>query len=346
MQQVDFENVVKDAWQAYDASRDIQSIKDISARVSTNHVYRIKCKDGSNIIAKLSYFGKYEHFVEDHAIINTLSNNLPSPFHNCLARSLFKGDRLFVYKTQVQSIPMWVVFYRPIAVKSKLPNRLDDKHIQNLGIEFGKFHKACSVVRNTLPPSSKTMRTDIEELLTYLNTEEGWFEYGTMSELIKSHCKQFLDFYERCNHQAIPVIPVFVDWNIGNFSITGRTRLYSRWDYDWFRMSTRMIDFYFFARVVSDVGDRTTFTYNISVLQEERFLYFLKFYHLTYPLSREEIEFLPEMYRFFLLNYVIKYGRYFFHSIYADQLKREALIHHLPSISNFRVESILESLKL
>ena len=346
MHRVDFEKVVKDAWQAYDDSREILSIKDISAMVSTNHVYRIKFKDGTNIIAKLSYFGQYEHFVEDHTIINALSNNLPSPFHDCLARSLFKGDKLFVFKAQIQSIPLWIVFYRPIAVKHKLPRRLEEKHIQKLGTEFAKFHKACTIVRNTLPPSSKTMESDIQELLAYLETEEGWFEYGTMSEVIKTHCEQFLSFYEDCDHLNVPVIPVFVDWNIGNFSVTGRTRLYSRWDYDWFRMSTRMIDFYFFARVVSEVGDRTIFTYNIDVFNEERFHQFLQFYHQVYPLTVEEIHFLPEMYRFFLLNYVIKYGRYFFHSIYADQLKRETLWTHLPSLSSFSVEPIIKALQL
>lgn len=346
MHRVDFQKVVKDAWQAYDPSRPIRSIKDISARVSTNHVYRIKFADGTNIIGKLSYFGTYKHFVEDHTIINALSNNLPAPFHNCLARSLFKGDKLFVYKTEEESVPMWVVFYRPIAVKHKLPPRLEEEHIQKLGLEFAKFHKACTRVRHTLPSSSKSMKSDVEELVAYLNTEEGRFEYGPLREMIHEHCLSFLEFYNSCKHLPIPAIPVFVDWNIGNFSMTGRNRLYSRWDYDWFRMSTRMIDFYFFARIVSDVGDRTTFTYNIDVFTEERFLRFLTYYHEVFPLSREEIQFLPEMYRFFLLNYVLKYGRYFFHSIYAEQLKREALTKHLPSIQNFDVTPILEYLNL
>lgn len=325
MHQIDFEKVVKDAWQAYDASRPIRSIKDISARVSTNHVYRIKFEDGTSIIGKLSYFGTYEHFVQDHTIINALSNNLPAPFHDCLARSLFKGDKLYVYKTEEESVPMWVVFYRPIVVKHKLPARLQEEHIEKLGIEFAKFHRACTIVRNTLPSSSKSMKSDVIELLNYLETEEGEFEYGAMIHMIREHCQAFLNFYESSSHQHIPIIPVFVDWNIGNFSITGRKRLYSRWDYDWFRMSTRMIDFYFFARIVSDVGDQTTFTYNIGVLKEERFLRFLSYYHEVYPLTKEEIMFLPEMYRFFLLNYVLKYGRYFFHAIYSNQLKLEAL---------------------
>jgi len=75
MQQINFLKIVKLAWQAYDDSRKIQSIEDISAKVSTNHVYRITFEDGLFIIGKLSYFGRHEHFGEDNTIINALSNN-------------------------------------------------------------------------------------------------------------------------------------------------------------------------------------------------------------------------------------------------------------------------------
>jgi len=126
--------------------------------VSTNHVYRIKFEDKSFVIAKLSYFGKYEHFIEDHTIINALSNNLPHPFDHCLARSLIKGNTLYVHREQNDLLDVWVVFYRPIGVKHKLPRRLEEKHIEKLGGEFAKFHKACTSIRHTLPPSSKTMR--------------------------------------------------------------------------------------------------------------------------------------------------------------------------------------------
>ena len=72
---IDFNDIVSKAWNAYDSSREIAQIEDISAKVSTNHVYRITLKDRNFVVAKLSYFGKYEHFVEDHAIINAMANN-------------------------------------------------------------------------------------------------------------------------------------------------------------------------------------------------------------------------------------------------------------------------------
>src|SRR3954468_19310455 len=168
---IDFTAIVKEAWLAYDKTREIARIVDISAMVSTNHVYRITFVDGNFIIAKLSYFGEYEHFVEDHSIIDTLSNNLPAPFENFLARSLAKGRQLFVYRFQNKILDAWVVFYRPITVKKRLPKRLEEGQIVKLGEQIALFHKACHYTRNTLPPSSKTLSTDIDHLLRILQTD-------------------------------------------------------------------------------------------------------------------------------------------------------------------------------
>ena len=46
------------------------------------------------VIAKVSYFGTYEDFVEDHSLINALANNLPEPFDNILSRSLLHKNEL------------------------------------------------------------------------------------------------------------------------------------------------------------------------------------------------------------------------------------------------------------
>jgi len=152
----DFISIVKNAWQNYDQSRTIKSVRDISANVSTNHVYRIDFEGHQPVIAKLSYFGYYEHFVEDHTIINSLANNLPSPYENLLSRSLMKGNNLYVYRHKDKVLDAWVVFYRPIEIRDRLPRRLEKKHIITLGKHFAHFHQACTSIRNTLPASSKT----------------------------------------------------------------------------------------------------------------------------------------------------------------------------------------------
>ena len=344
---IDFNAIVSEAWQAYDASREILHIEDISAKVSTNHVYRITLRDSNFIVAKLSYFGKFEHFVEDHSIINSLSNNLPEPYENVLARSLMKGSELFVHRHQSEIIDAWVVFYRPIKIRNKLPRKLNDEQIMMLGKEMAKFHKACDTVKGTLPHSAKTMNVDIDDLLHTLQTPEGKFEYRSHIGLIQEQCELFKENYVSLNADSLQAMPVFVDWNIGNFSLTPHFKLYSRWDYDWFRMSSRVMDFYFFSRVVSEIGDRTIFSYNVDVLMQDRFLLFLKTYHKYYPLSEQEILLIKEAYRFFLLTYVVKYGRYFFHELFANKLQKEAYLEHLPALDQkFNPKPILDALNL
>ncbi|MEZ4886947.1 MAG: hypothetical protein R3E32_19615 [Chitinophagales bacterium] len=341
---IDFTTVVKYAWMAYDTSRAIKSITDISAMVSTNHVYKVLLTNGSFVIAKITYFGRFEHFVEDHTIINVLANNLPAPFENFLARSLISGTDLFVHRFQNKFVDAWVVFYKPIKISKRLPKRFDDEQINAMGKQFATFHQVCTDIRNTLPNSSKTLQTDIHDLLYSIQSED--HEHRRYFDLLKRNCELFLENTDKLGADKFPKIPVFVDWNIGNFSVTRTYKLFSRWDYDWFRMSSRILDFYFLSRIVSDIGDRTIFTYNIGTLMESRFLQFLKSYHQEYPLQKNEVLFMKEAYRFFILHYVIKYGRYFFHEMYANKLQKEALEQHLPSIDNFDADRILRALNI
>lgn len=339
---MDFLTIIRYAWMAYDSTRPIKRITDISAMVSTNHVYKIRLEDDNNIIAKLSYFGKYEHFVEDHTIINALSNNLPVRYENFLSRSLMKGNQLFFHRFQNDIIDAWVVFFRPIKIKKSLPRRLEDKDIALMGREFAEFHKSCSLIRHTLPITSKNMTTDVNQLLQVVDEE-----FPQYADDIKKQCDLFLNNTYKINVHGFEKIPVFVDWNIGNFSVSANGKFYSRWDYDWFRMSSRIVDFYFISRIVSNVGDRTLFTYNVDTLMEDRFLLFLQHYHKVYPLTEPEVLFLQEAYRFFLLNYVVREGNYFFRKSIATQLQREAFEQHLPNIERvFSADKILRALNL
>jgi Ser/Thr protein kinase RdoA (MazF antagonist) len=344
---MDFSIIIKKAWEGYDDSKTISKIEDISAMVSTNHVYRITFDDEDIIIAKLSYFGKFEHFKEDHRIIHSLSNNLLYPFENLLAKSLLKNNRVYIYHYKQGRIDAWVVFYNPTRILDRLPRRLDDDLIKKLGQQLGKFHKACSKISNVLPKSSKTLRTDIYALQQQLEKNEQNFGSAMQVDFLKYHCDLFLRNRSKYNMSSFDIIPVFIDWNIGNFSVAPNYELYSRWDYDWFRMSYRVLDFYFFSRVVSDAGDRTVFSYVIGPMMEDRFITFLKEYHKVYPLTADEIRFMKEAYRFFILNYVIKDGKHFFSEQYAKKLQAEAFDVYLPSVDrDFDAEKIIEALGL
>jgi hypothetical protein len=112
-------------------------------------------------------------------------------------------------------------------------------------------------------------------------------------------------------------------------------------------MSYRMMDFYFFSRVVSDAGDRTVFSYGINTMMEDRFLIFLEEYHKINPLTSNELRFMREAYRFFILNYVIKDGSYFFTEQYAGKLQVEAFDIYLPSVDlDFDAEKLIDVLKI
>lgn len=344
---MDFSRIIKKALDGYDASKVISKIEDISAQVSTNHVYRITFEDEDIIIAKLSNFGKYEYFREDHRIIHSLSNNLLYPFENLLAKSLLKNNRVYTYRYRQGKTDAWVVFYNPSRVISRFPRKLEESHIRKFGQQIGRFHRACSRLKNILPKSSKTLRTDIQTLMKGIAGDENLFGNRLRADYLIYHCELFLKNRLKLNAGSFENIPVFIDWNIGNFSITNDFELYSRWDYDWFRMSSRMMDFYFFSRVVSSVGDRTVFSYVIDTLNEDRFLIFLEEYHKINPLTADEVRFMREAYRFFILNYVMKDGNYFFSEQYAKKLQAEAFDIYLPSVDrDFDAKKILDALKL
>lgn len=344
---VNFEEIIRKAWEGYDPSRSVARVEDLSVYVSTNRVFKVFFSDEEHIIAKVSSYGRYDNFKEDHRIIHALSNNLLYPFENLLTKSLLKNNRVYTYRQKKGKEDRWVVFYNPTRVMQRLPARLDEPLIKSFGRQIGKFHIACSRIRNVLPKSSKTLRTDINALQEEMNGHERRFGGKHQADYIKQHCDLFLKNRLKCNAGSFEMIPVFIDWNIGNFSVINKHELFSRWDYDWFRISSRMMDFYFFSRVVSNIGDKTDFSYLITTMSEDRFLLFLQEYHKVYPLLADEIRFLREVYRFFILNYVIKEGNHFFSDQYAKRLRQEAIDIYLPSVDTlFDPEKIIKHLKL
>ena len=127
---------------------------------------------------------------------------------------------------------------------------------------------------------------------------------------------------------------MLIDWNLGNFSVAptdGGFRLFSRWDYDWFRIEPRLLDFYFLSRVSSRTGDRTRFTYGAHTLTEPSFLALLRAYQQVFPMSADEVRFLPEVYRFFILNYVVREGARFFRPDLCTAFRRDAVRTYLPA---------------
>jgi hypothetical protein len=200
-------------------------------------------------------------------------------------------------------------------------------------------------------PSWKTLGSDTAAVYDALGSETWRAERGfpvELDESMRAHCDRFLLNSEKLGYHELPKMPVLVDWNIGNFSVGLQEhgfRLFSRWDYDWFRIEPRALDFYFCARVVRSEGDQTLFTYSADPFFDERFFLFLRHYHAVSPLLAEEVLFLKEAYRFFLLNYVVRSGEHFFRASYCSRLQRETVDLHLPRLDGISFEPLLEVLR-
>lgn len=341
------ETAVVAAWRQLGDPRSIVTIHEVSAFVSTNHVYRVVLEDGHAVIGKVSNYGSYFLFAEDHDRLHACSVGLRGTrFEGMLADILTKDDRPYTWYDGT----LWVAFYREVERRESLPRVLSKDEVENFGREMAAFHQACAEIAPTLPPSSKSIKSDAIHLLELLESPFAPRNFGLQPERIgrlHRHTHEFLMELERIRYDYWRKIPVLIDWNLGNFSIDrqadGSFRLFSRWDYDWFRIEPRVLDFYFCSRVSSRTGDRTHWTYGPHTLLEEPFLRFLGAYHEVYPLSDDEVGFIPESYRFFILNYVVKEGARFFRADLCEQFRRDAATRYLPAYDSFDRAPLLQA---
>ena len=96
------------------------------------------------------------------------------------------------------------------------------------------------------------------------------------------------------------------------------------------------------SRVTSSTGDRTRFTYGPHTLVEPTFLEFLAAYKRVFPMTKDEIAFLPEVYRFFILNYVVREGARFFRPDLCHEFRRDAVRSFLPALDRLDISPLLD----
>ena len=342
--------VIAAAWRDYGDRRTITNVHELSAMVSTNRVYRLSLDDGSNVIAKSSNYGSFFLFAEDHDRLHRATQLLHGgPYERFMANVLTRdGEPYLWYDGE-----MWAVFYQEVAHRDRLPKVLSDAQVANLGRELAKFHRACAAISRLIPPQSKTAKSDAVNLFEMLGSRNSGEQFGleqSRLDLVRRHTHRFLMSLHESGYDYWQKIPVLIDWNLGNFSVEpdpadpGAFRLFSRWDYDWFRIESRLLDFYFLSRVSSRTGDRSSFTYSSHTLLEPRFRIFLRAYHQVFPLTDQEVLFLKEAYRFFLLNYVVREGRHFFRYDFWQHLLHDAVDVHLPSIDALDLSPLVDEL--
>jgi len=324
------------AWEAFGEPQAIEQVVDVSADVSTNHVYRLHLHSGSTLIAKVSSYGSYFLFYEDHDRLRRCAELLHhTRFDGMLADIRLKDGRLFTW----YDLEMWAVFYDDVPRRDTLPRVLSAELIRNLGREMAEFHLACTDIAPSIPAASKTIKSDAIHLLELLESPFAPRNFDLPPESIGvlwRHTHRFLERLIEFGYDEWQKIPVLIDWNLGNFSVAprpdGTFRLFSRWDYDWFRIEPRLLDFYFLSRVSSTTGDRTQFTYGPHTLVEPGFLELLGAYREVFPMTQDEVMFLPEVYRFFILNYVVREGARFFRPDLCRKFRHDAVRTYLPAL--------------
>ena len=334
------------AWDEYGDPRRVTGIVEVSPHVSTNRVYRVSLEDGSAVISKFSSYGSYFLFREDHDRINRWKRLLhPTRYRSLLADSLTADERVYTYYDG----SMWAAFYQEVERRTTLPRILTDTHVDCFGTEMALFHLECARLAPKIPSTATSIKSDAIHLLEQVSEKHSAQKFSldaTELEVVRRHTHAFLVELERISYDYWQKIPVLIDWNLGNFSVDmqpdGRFRLFSRWDFDWFRMEPRLLDFYFLSRVSSRTGDRTHFTYSPHTLVEPRFIRFLQAYHTTYPFTEAELRFLKECYRFFILNYVIREGDHFFVEDLWRRLQLEAVHTYLPAVDTLDMDPVVD----
>ncbi|MEA3185869.1 MAG: hypothetical protein QOJ74_2346 [Ilumatobacteraceae bacterium] len=333
------------AWAEYGDRRSIVDVDEVSTNVSTNRVYRLHLDDDSTVISKVSSYGSYFLFVEDHEQLDRCARLLgPTRFNGMLAEIWSRDGRIFTWYNQ----HVWAVFYDDVPRLDSLPRVLTGTQIANLATEMAEFHLACIEIAPALPSASKTIKSDAIHLLDLLESPFATRNFELPPEAIGvlwKHTHTFLERLVEVGYDEWPKIPILIDWNLGNFSVEtapdGHFRLFSRWDYDWFRIEPRLLDFYFLSRVSSSTGDRTRFTYGPHTLVEPSFLAFLDAYRAVLPMTTDELAFLPEVYRFFILNYVVREGARFFRHDLCTQFRNDAVRSYLPALDKLDISPLL-----
>ena len=342
-------DLVHTAWSSFGDPRTIAAVEETSAHVSTNRVFRLRLSDASSVIAKVSSYGSYFLFAEDHDRLHR-------------TRTLLAGTRWESFLAEVMSVSgrsftwydgqCWVAFYSDVQSGTQLPKIVSVDDVATLGREIASFHRDCSNIAARLPSTSNSVKGDAIHLLELLESEDAPHHFGLESAsigVLRRHTHEFLMHLESIHFDEWQKIPVLVDWNLGNFSVTRADSGFSlntRWDYDWFRIDTRLLDFYFLSRVSSATGDKTVFTYSPHTMLEERFLHFLRAYHSVFPLAAHEVKFLPRAYEFFILNYVVREGAKFFQGHLSERFRVDAVDRYLPQVATIDVSPILRALDL
>ena len=129
----------------------IVRVDEVSANVSTNRVYRVHLDDGSTSICKVSSYGSYFLFVEDHDRLSRCARLLDGTRFGGMLADVWTADATARPDLHLVRPDMWAVFYDDVPRGEALPRVLTTDQIENLGREIAEFHLACTDLAPRIP---------------------------------------------------------------------------------------------------------------------------------------------------------------------------------------------------
>ena len=97
MSHAEYRHALDAAWSDFGDGRSIIGIDDTSPNVSTNSVFRLHLSDGTRVFAKVSNYGSYFLFAEDHDRLFRCTQLIQGTrFENFLAPVLAKSREGFI----------------------------------------------------------------------------------------------------------------------------------------------------------------------------------------------------------------------------------------------------------
>ena len=159
-------------------------------------------------------------FVEDHDRLfkcqQLLANTRWSQF---LATILSKDGRVYTWYDST----CWAVFYVDVERGEQLPKIVTDEDVRNLASEIAEFHDACTVIAPQLAPTSNSIKGDAIHFLDQLEQPKSSEVLGLSQadiSTVRRSTHQFLVELENITFDNWPKIPILLDWNLGNFSVS------------------------------------------------------------------------------------------------------------------------------
>ena len=133
----DAEHVVSTAWQHFASltsdQRQITALEEVSAHVSTNRVFRVIFSDQSSLVAKVSSYGSYFLFAEDHDRLARCSALLRhTRWSGFLADVVSVDKRPYTWYDGRR----WCAFYGEVQRAESLPRVLPPADVAGLACEI------------------------------------------------------------------------------------------------------------------------------------------------------------------------------------------------------------------